>query len=272
MEAMVKNFLIAVLVTAALAVGAWGQTAPVNANTLDGIAPGYAVKAIGGLKIDVASGAIFCSGTWVTWLESTLLVTNSTTNYVYLNTASSCVPAVKTSAFTVADVPLAIVVAAGGQVTSVIERRGLIVVPPSATGNMPSGSGNKFLATPADGSSGPAALRAQVRADIVTITPNVVTKTISYLASVTDDVVLWNGAMDGSAGITFDTGSAPVGKIWTVKVIQADGSGPLNINTGNAAEWAGNPQIFTKPGGTSSGGSVQVQWDGAALWVLFYNQ
>jgi hypothetical protein len=134
---MVKNFLIAVLVTAALTAGAGAQTASINANTLDGIAPGYAVSAIGGLKIDVASGGIFCSGTWVTWLESTLLVTNSTTNYVYLNTSSSCVPAVKTTPFTVADVPLAVVVAAGGQVTRVAERRGLIALPPSAVGNTP---------------------------------------------------------------------------------------------------------------------------------------
>ena len=101
---------------------------------------------------------------------------------------------------------------------------------------------------------------------------NTVTKTNSYQAGITDDVILWNGAMDGSAGITFDTTNAPVGKIWTVKVIQPTGAGPLNINTGNAAEWAGNPQIWTKPGGTATGGVATVQWNGTALWLLNYIQ
>ncbi len=47
----------------------------------------------------------------------------NTTNYVYLNTASSCVPAVKTSAFTASDIPVAVVVASGSVITAITDDR-----------------------------------------------------------------------------------------------------------------------------------------------------
>jgi hypothetical protein len=52
-------------------------------------------------------------------------MTDNSTNYVYLNTGSSCVPAVKAGTFTVSDLPIAVVVAASGAITSITDDRTL---------------------------------------------------------------------------------------------------------------------------------------------------
>jgi hypothetical protein len=54
----------------------------------------------------------------VSYAGGTLALNASTTNYIYLNTASSCVPANKTTVFTTSDIPLAVVVTNGSQVTA----------------------------------------------------------------------------------------------------------------------------------------------------------
>jgi hypothetical protein len=62
----------------------------------------------------------------------------------------------------------------------------------------------------------------------------------------------------------------PVGKRYTIKNI---GTGtPINVFTGNAGEFAGNPQIFSVPGGAAYGGFVTVEWDGSHYWMLGYHQ
>jgi hypothetical protein len=95
----------------------------VNAKYVNGVAPGYWATAGSGLTLNVSKGTANCAGTIATYAGSTLTMTDNTTNYVYLNTASSCVPATKTTAFTAADIPLATVVTASGAITVITDDR-----------------------------------------------------------------------------------------------------------------------------------------------------
>ena len=88
------------------------HTAPTfkaNAKWVNGVAPGYAPTAGASLTLNLSAGTAFCGGSVITYAGGTLTMTGSTTNNVYLDTASSCAPAVKTSAFTSADIPIAVV-------------------------------------------------------------------------------------------------------------------------------------------------------------------
>ncbi len=98
----------------------------INAKWANGVAPGYWSTAGTGLTLNVSAGTAFCAGTIVTYAGGTLTMTN-TTNYIYLDTSSSCAPAVKTSALTNADVPLAVVVAAAGAITTITDDRTIFV-------------------------------------------------------------------------------------------------------------------------------------------------
>lgn len=107
----------------------------VSANYVQGgSGGGYRPTAGSGLTLNIGPGTAFCNGSVVTYAGGTLSMSN-TTNYVYLNTASSCVPASKTSAYTVSDVPIAIVVASGSVITSIADDRTMqiFVSPSSAT-------------------------------------------------------------------------------------------------------------------------------------------
>jgi hypothetical protein len=119
------------------------QTAPiyaVNAKYTNGTAPGYwaTQQAVGsqpiasGLNINVGPGTVNCgSGTIIQYAGGTFALTASATNRIYLNTASSCAPAVKTSAFAAIDIPIAVVVTSGSAITSVVDDRTPFGVPPS---------------------------------------------------------------------------------------------------------------------------------------------
>ena len=101
----------------------------------------------------------------------------------------------------------------------------------------------------------------------------VVSKSASYSATITDDIITYTGVMDGSQGITLPTASVPVGKTITIKVISTNtGGSALNINTSNSGEYAGNPQLFSIPAGALVGGVAILFWDGAAWWLLQYSQ
>jgi hypothetical protein len=104
-----------------------------------------------------------------------------------------------------------------------------------------------------------------------TAAPNTVS--VSYEANPADSVILYSGVMDGSQAITLPTAGLAAGKIMTVKVISTDtGASALNVATSNAAEYAGNPQLFTTPAGAAMGGVVSLVWDGSAWWLLEYSQ
>ena len=88
-----------------------------------------------GLTLNLSPGYANCAGTVATYAGGTLTMTASTTNYIYLNTASSCIPAAKTTAFTAADIPLATVVAGGSAITGITDVRTPNQWPAPATGN-----------------------------------------------------------------------------------------------------------------------------------------
>src|ERR1019366_4023885 len=98
--------------------------AKLNAAYTNGIAPGYWPTKGTGLTLNVSAGTVVCSGTTPTYYAAgTLTMTNSTTNYVYLNTASSCAVTSNTTGFTTATIPIAVVVAAGGVITTITDVR-----------------------------------------------------------------------------------------------------------------------------------------------------
>jgi hypothetical protein len=117
------------------------QTAPLfatNAKYTNGTAPGYwpTQQAVGarpiatGLNINVGPGTANCgSGTIIQYAGGTFALTASATNRIYLDTASSCAPAVKTSAFASTDIPIAVVVTSGSAITSIVDVRTPFGVP-----------------------------------------------------------------------------------------------------------------------------------------------
>jgi len=113
----------------------------------------------------------------------------------------------------------------------------------------------------------------QVLAAVQPATPSAQSVSSSYDAVATDSVIFYSGVMDGSQGITLPlTGLVP-GKTITVKVTSTDaGASALNVNTGNDAEYAGNPQLYTIPAGAAVGGTATLVWDGTAWWLTEYSQ
>jgi hypothetical protein len=95
----------------------------VNVKYVQGVGPGYWPTAGSGLTLNLAKGTAFCSGAIATYAGGTLTMTNSATNYIYLDPTSSCAPAVSTSAFTAAQIPIAVVIASGGAITTITDDR-----------------------------------------------------------------------------------------------------------------------------------------------------
>ena len=116
----------------------------VNARYTSGVGVGYApTKDLTGLTLHLAGGTVVCSGTTPTFYAGgTLAMTNSTTNYVYLN-ISGCAPASNTSGFTSSTIPIAIVVTAGGNITTLTDVRSLFNSGTGGGGG--GGSGPPFL-------------------------------------------------------------------------------------------------------------------------------
>ena len=94
---------------------------PVNAKYVNGVAPGYWPTAGGGLTLNLSAGTANCGGI-VTYAGGTLTMTASTTNYVYLNTSSSCAPAVNTTGFG-NNIPIATVITSGSAIASITDVR-----------------------------------------------------------------------------------------------------------------------------------------------------
>lgn len=114
------------------------HTAPTvqeNSKWTNGVAPGYAPTAGSGLTLNLSAGTAFCGGSVITYAGGTLSMTGSTTNNVYLDTASSCVPAVKTSAFAASDIPIAIVTTTS-VITAISDLRTMFVPPGTAGGGV----------------------------------------------------------------------------------------------------------------------------------------
>jgi hypothetical protein len=95
----------------------------VNAKYVNGAAPGYAPKAGTGLTLNLSAGRVRCGPTMINYAGGTLTLANNTTNYVYLDTASSCVPASNTSGYSSGLIADATVVTSGGVITSITDDR-----------------------------------------------------------------------------------------------------------------------------------------------------
>jgi hypothetical protein len=115
-------------ITVAAATGAQPQTqlAPisaVNAKYVQGVGPGFWPTAGSGLSVTLTAGTANCAGTIENYSATALALIASTTNYIYLNTAAACAPAVKTTAFTSSDIPIATIVTGASSITSIQDDR-----------------------------------------------------------------------------------------------------------------------------------------------------
>jgi hypothetical protein len=115
----------------------------VNAQYANGVAPGYWPTAGSGLTLNLSGGTTSCNGSIIQYTAGTLTLTASATNNVYLDTTSSCVPAVKTSSFTANDIPIATVVTSGSAIISITDNRSPLMYKPSISSTP--------TASPADG-------------------------------------------------------------------------------------------------------------------------
>ena len=112
-------------------------TAPVsdlNAKYVGGMGNGYQSTAGAGLVLNISAGTANCSSTIVSYAGGTLTLTLSTTNYVYLNTAASCVPAFNTTGFTSTMIPLATVVTGASAITTITDNRTMQFASGTGTG------------------------------------------------------------------------------------------------------------------------------------------
>lgn len=84
---------------------------------------GYAATAGSGLTLNLAAGRNRCSNTMTNYAGGTLTMANNTTNYVYLDTSSSCAPASNTSGYASTGIALDTVVTSGGVITTITDDR-----------------------------------------------------------------------------------------------------------------------------------------------------
>jgi hypothetical protein len=94
-----------------------------NVKYVQGVGPGYWPTAGSGLTLNLTAGTSWCLGTIQTYAGGTLSMSASVTNYVYLDPAASCAPAVSTSAFSANVVTIAKVVTSGSAITAITDER-----------------------------------------------------------------------------------------------------------------------------------------------------
>lgn len=98
----------------------------INAEWCQGTGWGFWPTDGGGLTLNLTGGDSIVSGVPNYLAASSLTLTDNTTNYVYLNASGN--PAVKTSSFVAADIPIAVVVTASGVITSIRDLRAGFVI------------------------------------------------------------------------------------------------------------------------------------------------
>lgn len=132
----------------ALAQQPQSSTAPdyaVNARYVQGVGIGYRPTAGSGLTLNLGKGTANCLGTLVEYAGGTLTLTNGATNYVYLNSASSCAPAFNTSSFASTDRWIAKVTTSGGAITAINDVRTLMVAPGTGATGVPNPGANGIV-------------------------------------------------------------------------------------------------------------------------------
>ena len=185
---------------------------PINAKYVNGVAPGYWPTAGTGLTLNLSAGTAFCGGAVQSYAGGTLTMTASATNNVYLNTAASCVPAVKTTAFLAADIPLALVVTNTTTITSITDDRTFFVLAGAAEvyNTAPSAGSTSIAATTMLTPAAAGTFRASFYLDQVaagsgcvgntTIAVNVIFTDPNALSSTTVTVYTGTISANGAAG------------------------------------------------------------------------
>jgi len=152
-----KNILFAIAITLGSLIGVNAQqpqthTAPlyaVNAKYTNGVAPGYAPTQGTGLVLNLGGGTVDCDNTIVQYAPGALTLADNATNYVYLDTTSSCAPTSNTSGFTSFDIPIAVVTTSSGSISNIIDDRTAFSYRPGGSGtqvSLNSGSAQAALA------------------------------------------------------------------------------------------------------------------------------
>jgi len=102
------------------------QTAPifaVNAQYVQGVAPGYWPTAGAGLVLNIASGTATCNNAPANYAGGTLTLAANATNYVYLDPSSGCAPAYNTTGFPVGAPPVATVSTSASGIAQISDQR-----------------------------------------------------------------------------------------------------------------------------------------------------
>lgn len=105
-----------------------------NSKYLQGVGLGYWPTAGTGLTLNLAAGHARCGNTMVNYAAGTVALTDNATNYVGLNTASSCVPVVNTSGYTSTMISVATVTTSSGAITTLFDDRILGMTNPGTSG------------------------------------------------------------------------------------------------------------------------------------------
>ena len=102
------------------------QTAPifaVNAQYVQGVAPGYWPTAGAGLVLNIASGTATCNNAPANYAGGTLTLAANATNYVYLDPNSGCAPAYNTTGFPAGAQPIATVTTNASSIAQISDQR-----------------------------------------------------------------------------------------------------------------------------------------------------
>jgi hypothetical protein len=108
-----------------------------NARTTNGVAPGYWPTIGSGLTLNLSAGTMFNAGAIIDYAAGTLAMADGSTNYVYLDSTNSFIPAVNQTGFIGDDVPIAIVNTQSGVIQSVQDVRTMFVAPGGGGGGVP---------------------------------------------------------------------------------------------------------------------------------------
>lgn len=187
----------------------------VNAKWVNGVAPGFWPTAGSGLTLNLSDGTSFAGSARYGYTGGTLSLTDNSTNYVFLDTTASNVPAFNTSGYPATGIPIATVVTASGAITAITDDRGPFRYIPPGTGSVTSvamtGDGTVFDSTVSgspvttSGTLAPALLTQA--ANTVLAGPTAVGPTAPTFRSL---IMADLPAQTGSVGITIDgVGSVP---------------------------------------------------------------